>query len=139
MKFELDDFEKLITEYREQRLKLNEMIAFLDLCDEKIEEIFKKTSDNRYSGLISEKFKSVAEIYKVKLDVRKEISKNIKDEIEMRRKIEIEDGDDSIGGISHDVIEAAMRKAEEMRPKLRKVVDNGLDLVEIDLSEKKEY
>ncbi len=87
-------FEKLLVEYKEQREELKSMILELRKYKDKIGKIFPDNLDNRYVRYFEEKVKAVTELYKAILDIRKEISKNIKDEMEFRRKISPKNNED---------------------------------------------
>jgi uncharacterized protein YukE len=87
-------FEKLLVEYKEQREELKSMILELRKYKDKIGKIFPDNLDHRYVRYFEEKVKAVTELYKAILDIRKEISKNIKDEMEFRRKISPKNNED---------------------------------------------
>ena len=53
---------------------------------------FRNRMTNRYQRFFEEKVKSTTELYKTLLDMRKEIGKSLKDEIEIRRRIEKDEG-----------------------------------------------
>jgi hypothetical protein len=78
----------LVEEYREQRVALKLMILDLNKIKEKIETLFPETIDKRYIMYFEQKVKSATGIFFAILEIRKEISKNIKDEMEMIRKID---------------------------------------------------
>lgn len=83
----MDEFDKLLKEYKEQRDALKDMIYDLEKLRTSIDKIFPANFDSRYKFLFEEKIKTAVELFKVVLDMRKEISKSVKDEIEIRRKI----------------------------------------------------
>lgn len=134
MKFEKEHFEKLIGEFKEQRIKLNEMVDVLDDCDESL-KVMTKGTDHRYRGALEEKFKALAEIYKTKLAIRKEISSNIKDEIELKRKVEMTDEDGNGIGLSNEELMESAAEIENIirinSKKEKETIDNGINLVEI--------
>lgn len=86
--------EKLLDEYQEQRVSLKTIITDLEKFRIKIEKLFPETMDNRYVRFFDEKVKAVTELYKAILDIRKEITKNIKDEFDLVRKLELEERED---------------------------------------------
>jgi len=87
--------EQLISEYVEQKNKLKEMVAELEKLKIGIEKIFPEKLDARYSRFLEEKIKAVTELFKGILEIRKEITKNIKDEFELRsRYLEDKDSED---------------------------------------------
>jgi hypothetical protein len=85
------EIESLILEYKEQRDALKEMIVSLEAIRANIDKIFPDKLDARYMRFFEEKIKTTTELFKAILDMRKEISKSVKDEIEIRRKVDIED------------------------------------------------
>jgi uncharacterized protein YukE len=93
-KYNEEYFENLLIEYKEQREELKTMIIELKKFQDKIGKIFPDSLDNRYVRYFEEKVKAVTELYKAILDIRKEISKNIKDEMEFRRKIAPKNSED---------------------------------------------
>lgn len=96
----MDQFESLLKEYEEQRQALKLMIADLEKLRTSIDKIFPENFDSRYKFLFEEKIKAAVELFKVIVDMRKEISKSVKDEIEIRRKLmPPEIGDDEIKDI----------------------------------------
>jgi len=99
----LNDFEiqerllALVEEYKSQRESLKSIIVDLEKFRTHLDRLFPETIDKRYIAFFQEKVKAVTELYKAILEIRKEISKNIKDEFELIRKLESEAGDDEAG------------------------------------------
>jgi len=105
--------EKLIAEYVEQKNKLKEMVAELEKLKIGIEKIFPEKLDARYSRFLEEKIKAVTELFKGILEIRKEITKNIKDEFELRsRYIEDKDSDTDIFGTAD--VRYIVKKIEQL-------------------------
>lgn len=102
----------LINEFREQREKLTLMVSELEKLKNGIEKIFPDTLDARYSRFLEEKIKAVTELFKAILDMRKEIIKNIKDEIDLRNKYEENDDNDK-DDMSNLDIRSLVRKIEQ--------------------------
>lgn len=90
-----DQYQNLIEEFIQQRVAIKEMITELEKIKEKIDLLFGNSLDKRYTRFFEEKVKTMSELFRVILDMRKEIIKNTKDEFEIRRKIFIDDGDDN--------------------------------------------
>lgn len=88
------EFEQLVTEYNEQRQSLKLMVEELEKVKEKVDRLFPETLNVKYVQFFQEKIKAVTELFKAILELRKEISKNIKDEIELRRKLDTEGDED---------------------------------------------
>jgi len=89
--------ENLIEEFVEQRNAIKDMIKELEVHKAKIDTLFGNSLDKRYIRFFEEKIKTMTELFKVILDMRKEIIKNTKDEFELRRKVSGEDKDDIEG------------------------------------------
>lgn len=90
--------ENLINEFVEQRNAIKEMIKELEIHKAKIDTLFGKSLDSRYLKFFEERVKTLTELFKIILDMRKEIIKNTKDEFELRRKLSSGE-DDDIDGI----------------------------------------
>jgi len=84
-------FEELIGEYDGHRKAIKDMIIDLEKLKEKIDTLIPDKLDARYMRYFEEKIKAVTSLFNSLLDMRKEISKSIKDEIEIRRKVEKSD------------------------------------------------
>lgn len=91
----MDDqnLEVLLKEFKENRESLKIMICDIEKYKEKLEVVFPEKFDNRYKKFFEEKIKAITAFFNSLLDVRKEINKSLKDEIEMRRKLEKVDED----------------------------------------------
>jgi len=120
----------LLNEFAEHRQAIKDMIVDLEKIKAKIDSIFPENLDKRYMRFFEEKVKSTTELFKALLDMRKEIGRTIKEEIELRRKVEKDDGTDGIEGLI-DVrqlakqIEGFQKKKDDVEKKL-KVVDGEL-------------
>lgn len=98
----------LIEEYSTQRSELHRMVEELERLKSGVEKIFPEKLDARYSRFFEEKIKTVTELFKAILDIRKEITKSIKDEIDLRNKYENGgDGTDDLDG--YDIRSLAKR------------------------------
>lgn len=118
-----DDYVKLLEEYREQRESLKIMVTDLELMRKNIDNIFPtEFKDARYKFIFEQKIKTATELLKTLLDIRREITKSIKDEIEIRKKITPAKDDD---GEELD-IRALAKKIESLNNQnLDKGVVNG--------------
>jgi len=85
----IDRIDLLLKEFAEQRESLAKMVSELESLKSKIDRLFPETLDKRYARFFEEKVKSATELFKAVLDIRKEIIKSLKDEIELRKKFEI--------------------------------------------------
>ncbi len=94
MEFTGDRIEQLLKEFSDQRDALNKMVTELEVIKSKVDRLFPETLDSRYVRFFNEKVQSATELFKAVLDIRKEIMKSLKDEIEMRKKFELKIDDD---------------------------------------------
>lgn len=85
--------EKLLEEFKENRESLKKMIGDIEKYKEKLEVVFPEKFDNRYKKYFEEKIKAIVSFFNALLDIRKEINKSLKDEVDMRRKLEKSDED----------------------------------------------
>ncbi len=88
----IDDYrsnisDELLGEIKEQREALKLMIVDLELIKNKIDKLFPESLDKRFIRFFEEKVKTATGIFNSILDIRKEVTKSLKDEIEIRRKI----------------------------------------------------
>ena len=128
---EYDIYENLIEEFILQRNAIKEMIVDLEKIKTKIDTLFPEQLDKRYMRFFEEKIKSVTELFRVMLDMRKEIIKNTKDEFELWRKLN-SSGDEDIDGIFD--IKKIAEKVERLRKekeKMEQKIDNQESLKEI--------
>jgi hypothetical protein len=128
---EYDIYQSLIDEFILQRNAIKEMITDLEKIKTRIDSLFPEQLDKRYMRFFEEKIKSVTELFRVMLDMRKEIIKNTKDEFELRRKIN-SNGDEDIDGIFD--IKKIAEKVERLRKekeKMEQKIDNQESLKEI--------
>jgi hypothetical protein len=110
----LDKYEALIQEFVDQRDAIKKMIVDLENIKSNIEILFPKGIDKRYIRFFEEKVKTMTELFRVILDMRKEIIKNTKDEIELRQKFNGDDDEFDIEGIFN------IKKIADRVEKLRK-------------------
>jgi hypothetical protein len=82
--------DNLLIEFKEQREALKVMILDLEKVKEKIDTLFPDSLDKRFSRFFEEKVKTASGIFSTLLEIRKEITRGLKDEIEIRRKLEKE-------------------------------------------------
>lgn len=109
--------ENLLDEFRVQREELKKLINELETFKNKLDGLFPSTLDKRYIRFFEEKIKTVTELFKTILDMRKEINKTLKDEFELRRKI---DSDKSFEDEAID-IRKILSKYEDKVQKLKAV------------------
>lgn len=79
--------EELLLEFESHRNEIKKMIEELEDIREKIDTLIPTSMDKRYIRFFEEKVKSMTSFFNSLLEMRKEIAKSVKDEIEVRRKL----------------------------------------------------
>lgn len=87
---------ELLLEFKEHRNSIKEMINDLEEIKVNVDRLIPKKLDARYVRFFEEKVKSVTELFRTLLEMRKEIQKSLKEEIDLRRKITVHEKDNSI-------------------------------------------
>jgi len=87
---------ELLSEFKDHRNAVMQMIGDLETIKKDIDRLIPKKLDARYARFFEEKVKSVTELFKTLLEMRKEIQKSLKEEIDLRRKITINEGAEDI-------------------------------------------
>jgi uncharacterized coiled-coil DUF342 family protein len=87
--------DELLSEFKEHRDEIKKMIVSLEDIKSKIDTLIPDTLDKRVLRFFEEKVKTVTNLFSTLLEMRKEIQKSVKDELEIRRKIKISDDDES--------------------------------------------
>jgi len=77
----------LLKEYDDHRAAIKNMIADLEKIRGRIDTLIPDTLEARYMRFFEEKVKSITGLFNSLLEMRKEIAKSVKDEIEIRRRI----------------------------------------------------
>ena len=114
----------LLEQYKEHRIAIQDMIKDLEKLREKIDKLFPEgTLDKRFLRFFEEKVKSTTELYKALLDMRKEIGKSLKDEIDIRRRIEKDEGGDDEGLENLLDVRKLAKKIESFKQKGQDVKD----------------
>ncbi len=104
----------LLSEFKVHRDAIMEMIKDIEAIKKHIDQIIPKKLDLRYARFFEEKVKSVTEVFKTLLDMRKEIQKSIREEIELRNKIDL--GEDKEKDLEkHLDIRKLAEKVEEFK------------------------
>ena len=90
---ETQQFEKLLDEFDDHRLAIKEMIEELNEIKKNIDRLIPASLDARYIRFFEEKVKSITNLFNSLLDMRKEIVKSVREEIDLRRKLDKSQGD----------------------------------------------
>lgn len=91
--------QELLSEFKVHRKAIMDMIDELAVIKENIDRLIPAKLDARYTRFFEEKVKSITELFKTLLDMRKEIQKSLKEEIDLRRKIDVDDSEQDIDKI----------------------------------------
>lgn len=83
--------ERLLGEFQEHRDAIMSMIKDIEEMRSGMDKLFPKSLDSRYVRFFEEKVKTITEFFKTILEMRKEIQKSLKDEIEFRRKVTLDE------------------------------------------------
>jgi len=86
--------DELIAEFKIHRNAIMDMIKDLEEIKATINRLIPTTLDSRYVRFFEEKVKTITEVFRTLLDMRKEIQKSLKEEIDIRRKSGSAVGDD---------------------------------------------
>jgi len=90
---------ELLAEFKNHRDSVMSMINDIEVLKLKIDKLIPDSLDTRYVRFFEEKVKTVTEFFKTLLQMRIEIQKSLKDEIEIRRKINVVDKEQDIESI----------------------------------------
>lgn len=126
--------QELLEEFKSHRNAIMDMINDIEKLKAKIDKIIPDRLDARYVRFFEEKIKTATEFFKTLLEMRKEIQKSLKDEIELRRKVTIDDtiGDiDSILDIRKMVskVEDFQKQKENIRKKTVEAARKATDVI----------
>jgi len=124
----MSQFEKkvqqLLVIFEQNRTAIMDMIGDLEKMKDKLDTIFPETTDARHMRFFEEKVKAVSSFFNVLLDMRKEINKSLKDEIDMRRKTEGKDEHIDIESLFD--IRQATRSIEKFKRSADKLKDKRI-------------
>jgi len=85
--------ESLLKEFTEHRAAIKNMIEELDVIKKNIDRLIPTSLDARYIRFFEEKVKSITHLFNSLLEMRKEITKSVREEIDLRRKIDSASGE----------------------------------------------
>ena len=81
----------LLLEFKEQRDNVKSMLIDIENIRTKVDQLLPENIDKRYIMLFEQRIKTITELFKILMDMRKEISKSLKDEIDMRKRMTTDD------------------------------------------------
>jgi len=77
----------LLEDFTTQRQALLQMVTDVEKLKDDIEKLFPEKLNARYAKFFEDKVKTAVAMFNVLLDIRKELLKTTKDEIDIRRKV----------------------------------------------------
>lgn len=118
---------ELIDEFKENRIALKTLIVDLEKLKERIDSIFPQNLDARYMRFFEDKIKAATQLFSAILEIRKEIAKGLKTEIELRNNNTGDDNKDIM--ISQEELRSLSNKIESFN-KLKKKNDKKLKIID---------
>jgi len=115
---------ELLEEFKLHRDEIKKMIEELAVIKDRVDTLIPTTLNLRYVRLFEEKVKAMTGLFGALLEMRKEIAKSLKDEIEIRRKIEVKGDLDDIVEDQLDVRRLA-EKVEDFKDVRKKIRDKA--------------
>jgi len=116
-----DKINDLLNEFKTQRDAIKEMIEEIEKMRCQVALLFPDTIDARTRKFLEDKIKAMVGFYNVLLDMRKEVSKSVKDELELRRRMTEDDFDpediDNLLDISE--ISKKVEKFQQQKDKIK--------------------
>lgn len=115
----------LLDEFQLQRTAIKDMVVEIEQLRVQVSQLFPETIDMRTRKFLEDKIKAMVGFYNVLLDMRKEISKSVKDELEFRRRMTDDEFDpediDELLDISElsKKVEKFQQQKEELKVKRR--------------------
>jgi len=85
---------ELLAEFKVHRNAIMVMITDLEKIKTDVDKILPSKLDARYVRFFEEKIKTITELFRALLDMRKEIQKSLKEEVDIRRKMKDSGEDD---------------------------------------------
>jgi len=123
---------ELLMEFKVHRNAIMKMIDDLEAIKANVDRIIPTKLDARYARFFEEKVKSVTELFKTLLEMRKEIQKSLKEEIDLRRKVNVVDAEQDIDKVIDirglaDKVQTFQDKRTKMREATREKAQRETD------------
>ena len=117
--------EELLKEYNEHRAAIKVMIVDLEVLKANIDKIIPTSLEARYVRFFEEKIKTVTSLFGALLEMRKEIARSVKEELEIRRKIDKGDSEYDIEEMFNvrdfaEKVDEFQKEKDKMREKIEK-------------------
>ena len=116
----------LLLEFKEQRDNVKSMLVDIENIRTKVDQLLPENIDKRYVILFEQRIKTITELFKILMDMRKEISKSLKDEIDMRKRMT---SDDSFNIEDMLDIRGMVKQMENLKKRSDSVVNQVDDII----------
>jgi hypothetical protein len=121
---DINKIEELLEEFVVHRNAIKEMITNLEEIKAKVDKVIPSNLDARHIRFFEEKVKSVTALFNALLEMRKEIARCVREEIEIRRKMDKGEKEFALDEI-FDIREFA-EKVDEFSKKSKKIRANTI-------------
>jgi type IV secretory pathway VirB4 component len=117
--------EELLTEFDDHRVALKLMVKDIEAIKEHVDRLIPTNLDARYIRFFEEKVKAITSLFSTLLEMRKEIARSVREEIEIRRKVEKGESEYDIDTLFNirdfaDKIDDFKKEQEKIREKIPK-------------------
>lgn len=111
----------LLIEFKEQREQIKGMVTEVEMLRDQMSMLFPEKINATTRKFLEDKIKTMVSFYNVLLDMRKEISKSVREELDFRRRLENEefDPDDISDLLDISDISKKVEKFKENKQKLQ--------------------
>ena len=129
-----DIIQDLLLEFKDHRNAVMEMVTDIEKLKVNVDKIIPEKLDARYIRFFEEKIKIATEFFKTLLEMRKEIQKSLKEEIDLRRKMNFDETFDDIEELI-DVrdlvgkVEQFKRDKDKLRDEVVKTAQSSTDII----------
>jgi hypothetical protein len=122
---DLEKIDELLEEFVEHRVAIKLMIKDLEEIKKNVDKVIPTRLDARHIRFFEEKVKSVTALFNSLLEMRKEIARCVKEEIEIRRKIDKGDKEWDIDEMFdvRDFADKVTEFKDESRKLRKKIID----------------
>jgi hypothetical protein len=118
--------QELLDKYSTSREELCKYMRDLDEIRTQVSQIFPTNHDFRNRFVLEEKLKTMSVFYSTLLNIRQEFNKTLKDEIELRRKLEVGDNGDEKAYVDiREIVDMIEQQQKEKQQE--KVEESDLD------------
>lgn len=124
----------LLLEYDTHRAEIKSMIGDLEKLRTKIDTLIPDSLDARYMRFFEEKVKTLTSFFTSLLEMRKEIVKSVKDEIEIRRRVKADEESIDIEDMLD--VRSMAEKIDKFRDETKKIQSGRLKIVKEQIIDK---